>query len=146
MSKQRTNRLRGQGRRRDAFTLVELLVVIGIIAVLAASVITGGSVLLTRARAKHTEATLTMVQHAIEQFQRDAPSIVNANQRDSSGALRRYRTRYGGYPPDELEVFTGLGLTGDDRGRTLAPGGAVVIPEPQTNPYPDMQFLPLQLS
>jgi len=132
---------------RGAFTLVELLVVIAIMTVMISAVITGGAVLLTRSRVKSTEATLSVVQQAIQQFHRDAPSITKARQRlGTSVAPVKYADRYGGYPPDELEVFTNFGLLGQNGTNplTLAPGGAVMIPKPDdaSSEYPTMRFFP----
>jgi hypothetical protein len=54
----------------------------------------------------------------------------------------RYQTRYGSYPPDEVEVFTKAGLPGSSTGGSLLPGGAKFIPAPAsgTPPYPAMEF------
>lgn len=128
---------------RPAFTLVELMVVVVIITVLIGSVLVASITLVDRARRSNTEAMLAVVQQAIEEFHREQTAHPTAS-RD-----RAYRRRYGRYPPDELECFTAKGIPGSTRPRTLAPGGAVMVPSPLAQEgYPPMRFytqgLPLE--
>lgn len=110
--------------RRRGFTMVELLVVMGIIALLAAALVTVSSGVWRKASAKRTLAMLQVVQQALDDFKRDPPVFVNKSQGEAG-----YKKRYGPYPPDELEVFTAAGLPGsEDFGQTLAPGKAKVVP------------------
>jgi prepilin-type N-terminal cleavage/methylation domain-containing protein len=117
-----------------AFTLLELLVVIGIIAILVASVVVAGSAMIDAAKTRSTRAVLVIVRDAVEQF---------AEEQRGNATLTRsraYRARYGFYPPDEFEVFTEDGVphatppTG-----TLAVGKAEVQPAPGAG-YPEMVF------
>lgn len=121
-----------------AFTLIELLVVMAIIAVLAASVIVASSTLINKAKTSNTQALLTLVRDAVEEFEREQttnPTITRARQ----GGVK-YADRYGPYPPDELEVFTPVGIPGSGAaGKTLAPGGALMVPGPGGG-YPPMNF------
>ncbi len=123
-------------RVRHGFTLVELLVVIAIIVILMSAVIVASTTLITKAKVSNTQALLTVVRDAVEQFKREqeaAPTITRARQ----GAVK-YRDRYGLYPPDELEVFTPVGIPGSGAsGGSLATGGAEIVPAP---PYDAMRF------
>lgn len=128
-----THKINGIIRRRlrGGFTLIELLVVMAIMAVLVAAVVHGGSVLMTRGRVRSTQATLIIVQEAIDQFHLDKPTIVTARQHNGTRMVK-YSQRFGEFPPDEFEIFSGDGLTGGagTGGRALAPGGALVVPSP----------------
>jgi len=139
------------GRARG-FTLVELLVVIVIIIILISAVLAATSTLVNKAKVSNTQAMLTVVREAVEQFRREQtakPTIVRAKQPPAVvGAPDiEYLDRYGRYPPDELEVFTPVGLPGSKRpmgkpaGGTLAPGLAVMVPGPDMNDgYGPMMF------
>ena len=115
-------------RLRCGFTIVELLVVVGIIA---------STTLMTRARTSSTQALLTVVGDAVEQFKREqeaAPTITRAKQGTGQDTVK-YRDRYGLYPPDELEVFTAVGIPGspgNDEKKSLAPGRSQIVPAPQS--------------
>jgi len=124
-----------------AFTLVELLVVMAIIGVLFAAVLTGRNAVMGSARTKDTKATLQIVQDALEEFKREqtaSPTIIRAKH----GTVR-YEKRYGKYPPDELEVFTPVGLP-----NSAPPGGSLavgspkpeMVPKPPGDGYPPMDF------
>jgi len=58
----------GQGRRGNAFTLVELMVVVFIIGILVALVVGVGKYVYDEAARKETRTTLTVVSAAIEQY------------------------------------------------------------------------------
>lgn len=124
-------RLRARGRdRRSAFTMIELLVVMAIIAILAGAVVVGATFVVNKARSRQTESILGVVNMALEEFKREQtanPTLTRARQVGANGLLL-YRDRYGLYPPDELEVFTKAGLPGATTGGTLAIGGATVVP------------------
>ncbi len=130
--------------RRSGFTLVELLVVVAIIAVLAGAVLVVGSSVMDGTRTRSTRATLVLVDAALDAFHQEKP-LASAWQSATPAPSRvYYKDRYGFYPPDELEVFTGLGIPGGISPRTngtLLPGGAYVIPNPDgTSDFPDMDY------
>ena len=115
-------------RRSAGFTLVELLVVIGLLTVLITIVVSVSARVISSGRARHTRAVMQTLQLAIEQFQTEAPLA----------KVPYYNSRYvNNAPPDELEVF--------DQGTTrvhynprfsvnLAPGAAEIIyPEINAN-------------
>jgi hypothetical protein len=77
---------------------------------------------------------LSVVWEAVEQFRREQ----KAN--PTLARHRAYRRRYGFFPPDELELFTPVGIPGGPPG-TRAPGGAVVVPAPGSDEgYDPMNF------
>ncbi len=124
-------------RPAGAFTLVELLVVIIVIVILLSAVLTASSTLFTKAKTANTQALLTVVRDAVEQFRREQtakPTITRARQ-----GRAKYMDRYGQFPPDELEVFTPIGIPGSGGGQTLAPGRAVMVPAPAPG-YDPMRF------
>ena len=119
---------------RRAFTMVELMVVVVIIVVLISSVMVASTTLIERARASNTEAMLGVVTQAIEEFKREQESNLTAARSKS------YRTRYGLYPPDELEALTAVGVPGGP-GWSIAPGRAQMIPAvPGREGYDAMNF------
>ena len=81
---------------RTAFTMIELLVVVAVIAILLGAIIAGGSALISKAKASDTRALFQTLALAVEQFKDDAPTAKVAG----------YTARYANYPPDELEVFS----------------------------------------
>jgi len=84
-------------RARSAFTLIELMVVVAVIAVLIGAIIGIGASVIAGGRARDTEAMLKTIELAVTQFQQDAPLA----------GVPNYNTRYADdYPPDELEAFT----------------------------------------
>lgn len=126
------NKRHGPVRHRAiAFTLVELLVVIGIIALLVGAVLVAGSSVLNSGRVRSTRAVLQVIEHALDEFKRSEeakPTITRAIQGPAD-----YRKRYGQYPPDELELFTPYGIPGSRGGGPLTPGAdstrrPVVVP------------------
>lgn len=110
-----------------------------IIVILISAVLVATSTLVNKAKVSNTKAMLTIVRDAVEQFRREQtakPTIARASQPPAvAGNPRiRYVDRFGHYPPDELEVFTPVGLPGSGpSGGTLAPGGAEMFPAPTTN-------------
>ena len=119
-----------RSRRAAGFTIIELLVVFAVIAILVSAVLVGGTTVLTKARVRNTKAVLQVVRDALEEYKRERPMIIAAHQPATGGGRVRYSVRYGEYPPDEVEVFTNVGLPGSTAGGSLAPGGAVFIPPP----------------
>ncbi len=115
-----------------AFSLVELLVVIVVIVILLSAVLAASSTLFAKAKKANTQALLAVVTDAVEQFKREQtakPTITRARQ----GVVNyvKYMDRYGYFPPDELEVFTDIGIPGSGAGgQTLAPGRAEMVPAP----------------
>jgi hypothetical protein len=114
-------------------TLVELLVVIGIIAILISAVVATSGTLIDKAKTSSTQAMLTVVRDAVEEFRREqqaSPTV--ATDPD-------YLRRYGYFPPDELEVFTPQGIPNETGARSHAVGGASIVPCPPPN-YDAMRF------
>ena len=107
---------------RRAFTLVELLVVMVIIAVLISAVMVAAPALIGKAKTTNTLAMLTVVQSAVDEFRREQKSKPTVTKN------RSYRKRYGEYPPDELEAFTDFGVPGG-ASHSLVPGGGAMIPD-----------------
>ncbi len=110
-----------------------------IIVILISAVLAATSTLVNKAKVSNTQAMLTIVRDAVEQFRREQaakPTIARAKQPAAvtGNPHVKYVDRFGRYPPDELEVFTPVGLPGSGpSGGTLAPGGAVMFPGPTTN-------------
>ncbi len=124
-------------RSRQAFTLIELVVVITLIVILVSAVFVGGPKLINQSRTMQTQSVLVVVRDIIEQFKLERtenPGIMIISRQGGSATPRSYKDRYGLYPPDELEVFTDAGLPGSGPAggplppRTLAPGGYKVVP------------------
>lgn len=120
-------------RLTRGFTLVELLVVVVIITILISAVLVASSTLITKSKASATQALLTVVRDAVEQFEREKAAPRN----------KSYGKRYGAFPPDELEVFTQFGIPGTQippPSRSLAVGKAEIVPAPASGgKYPDMK-------
>lgn len=129
---------------KRGFTLVELLVVIVIIIILISSVLVATSAVFTKAKTTSTQAVLAVVQQAVEQFEREQKensTLTKATQKAGDKPVE-YRKRYGQYPPDELELFTHLGLPGSKEGPTLGIGGATIHAPLPADDWPQMQFYP----
>ncbi|MCH7701115.1 MAG: prepilin-type N-terminal cleavage/methylation domain-containing protein [Planctomycetes bacterium] len=104
--------------RRCGFTLIELMVVIGIIVVLLATFFVVGQSVITGGKERNTKAMLLLVESAINEFHAAAP-LAQVGGPPGGPSQGEYVTRYGNYPPCELEVFTASGL--------LMPPATVVI-------------------
>ncbi len=87
----------GKPRCAAAFSLVELLVVMAVIAILITLAFKGGSAVLEHGRERDTETLFGMLNQAIDTFYAEKPYVRN----------RDAMQRYGGYPPDELAVLDG---------------------------------------
>ena len=130
MRRNRSNRTRPALGRVSAFTLVELLVVMSIIAILVVAVAIAGSTLVNKAKSQATSGVLALVRDSIEEFRREQtahPTLVRAKWGDG----RTYEDRYGLYPPDELELFgkNGLADGGNPAKLRLARGENVIVPD-----------------
>ncbi len=134
--------------RRSALTLVELLIVIIVIGILVSAILVASSGFINKGRANNTQSVLQIVADAVEEFKREQaakPTITRARQPKlggPAGVTVNYFDRYGPYPPDELEVFSAVGLPGSvppvpPKTNSLAAGGAVIVPPP---PWPPMRF------
>ncbi len=96
---------------KPAFTLIELMVVAGILSVLIAIAVTVGGAAFRDAKIRETRTVLSLIEQAIDQFEQNAP-------------LQRvipYRSRYGKFPCDELEVFLNSGIPGDPDQSNILP-------------------------
>ncbi len=131
-----------QGTMKRGFTLVELLVVMVIIIILISSVLVATSAVFTKARTTSTQSVLAVVQQAVEQFEREQKE--NSTLTKATQGSVRYSTRYGRFPPDELELFTPLGLPGSGKaGATLGVNGAAIYTDLlPPGDWPEMQFYP----
>jgi prepilin-type N-terminal cleavage/methylation domain-containing protein len=92
--------------RKSAFTLIELVIVVAIIALLISVLVKVGGSAITRSKISQTRAVMQVIQTAIDQYKSEAPlaKIVYDGR-------RLYQDRYGNYPPDELEGFTSAGTS-----------------------------------
>lgn len=142
-------------QRSRALTLVELLVVIVVIGILVGSILVASAGFINKGRTNNTQALLQVVADAVEEFKREQttkPTITRARQTkvpgmgtqpDPPATPLMYPDRYGLYPPDELEVFTSVGLPGSQAppaSRTLAPGAAEVVAPGAAQPWDAMRF------
>lgn len=82
-----------------AFTLIELMIVVGIILVLSAIAIPASTALIDRSKRTSTMATMKILETAIEAFEKDAPL------RGSVGD-----PYYGNFPPDYFHWPTPSGM------------------------------------
>lgn len=126
----------GRSRVRG-FTILELLVVMLILTILISTVVVVGTTVIQKGKVNNTKAVLQVVADALEEFKREQQTHRTITKR------KAYRNRYGDYPPDELEVFTPLGLPGSvppPANRSLAVGRAPIVPTPGPTAWPDMRF------
>ncbi|MCZ6654975.1 MAG: prepilin-type N-terminal cleavage/methylation domain-containing protein [Planctomycetota bacterium] len=99
--------------RRRAFSLVEMLVVIGIIVIILSVVLLVGQGAINDAKVNHTRVMLEQLNTAISAYSRNNPfAKINA-----------VKQRYGPYPPDELMAFDPASATGLAIIPNLMPGG-----------------------
>ncbi len=84
-------------QRRPAFTLVEIMVVVGIIIVLLGAILSISTSVFDRAKATNTLAMMQVLDLAINQFRDEAPLA------KVPGYNARYRDNF---PPDELEAIS----------------------------------------
>ncbi|MGB2986243.1 MAG: prepilin-type N-terminal cleavage/methylation domain-containing protein [Phycisphaerae bacterium] len=108
-------------RAARGMTLVELLVVIVIITILISAIVVASSTLINKAKVSSTRAMLLVVRDAVEQFKRE---------QEANPTLTRdpdYVPRYGLFPPDELEVFTPIGIPNEASPVSHAVGGATIL-------------------
>jgi type II secretory pathway pseudopilin PulG len=90
--------------RHSALTMVELLIVIIIIGILFGSILVAASSLIGKSKERNTQSVLQVVADAVEEFKREQTARPTITRNAAYGA------RYGLYPPDELEVFTAVGV------------------------------------
>jgi prepilin-type N-terminal cleavage/methylation domain-containing protein len=114
-------------RPARGLTIVELLVVMVIIAILMSAVLVVSGTVVNKARITSTQAMLLIVREAVDEFKREQ----TANRTLTRDNGRYYETRYGLYPPDELEVFTPTGVPTDPADQSRAVGRAAVFPLPE---------------
>jgi type II secretory pathway pseudopilin PulG len=116
-------------RRLGAFTLVELLVVLGIIALLIALVVAGGAHLAQRSKVRDTEALLSSLNQALDAFAADKPFARVPAATGLNPNAQVPSARYGDYPPDELMAF-------DCQLPGTGPPGYVLLVTPVGGNYP----------
>lgn len=104
-----------------------------IIVILVGAVLVAGSSLSNRAKGTSTQAMLAVVNQAVQEFAREQ----RAN--PTLAAKKQYQTRYGYYPPDEMEVFIS-GIPGDGSNAPRTPGGAKLRYGLVDAPYEGMKF------
>jgi len=129
-----------------------LLIVIVVIGILVSAILVASSGFINKGRSNNTQSVLQIVADAVEEFKREQtakPTITRAKQQKMAGVGDPakpqvfYTDRYGLYPPDELEVFSALGLPGSappPDSRSLAPGGAEVIAPGSSTPWKALRF------
>lgn len=93
MSRTRSSSCESAAARSDAFTLIELLIVIAIIGILIAAMGFVGSRVFSAQKRKHTESIIRTVQLAIDQFAAEDPLKNRYNGRPPT---------FGPYPPYQL--------------------------------------------
>jgi type II secretory pathway pseudopilin PulG len=108
-----------------------------VITILAASLLVAGSAMIDNAKSKSTRAVLGIVRDALEQFKEEQTAGPNLTRATA------YQARYGFFPPDELEVFTPVGVPPPATlpGSRMV-GGASVVPAPSGagSTYGSMNF------
>lgn len=115
--------------------MIELLIVMAVIGILVAALLVAGSAVIENTKATKTQFMLGIVNDAIEQFRSEQ------DERPTLAKLAAYQKRYGLYPPDELEVFTELGVPYANAPKSRAVGGYSVEPAPSSGAqYTNMTF------
>ncbi|MCH8969678.1 MAG: prepilin-type N-terminal cleavage/methylation domain-containing protein [Planctomycetes bacterium] len=99
--------------RRRAFSLVEMLVVIGIIVIILSVVLLIGQGAINNAKVSHTRVMLEQLNTAISAYSRNNPFA----------SINAVKNRYGPYPPDELMAFDPSSTTPGLGNINLMPGG-----------------------
>ncbi|MGB0715425.1 MAG: type II secretion system protein [Phycisphaerae bacterium] len=107
--------------RQPAFTMIELMVVVGIIAVLAGALLVAGNAVIQRGRAQNTRMIISVIDNALGEF--------SQRQKGNPTLARRsaYKDRYGYFPPDEIEVFVSGIPTLPNSNKALVPGDGRVV-------------------
>ncbi len=98
--------------RRNAFTLIELVIVIAIVALLISVLVRVGGSAITSSRVNETRAVMETLNLAIEQFASES-TFGKISYSAGGDQVRIYDERFGSNPPDELEGFDqGFGIPG----------------------------------
>ena len=108
-----------QSNRRRGFSLIELLVVVGVVGVLLASLTVAGSTAIYSARAKNTRQVIANVEFALEVFREENPLRLSY---DRPGG-----TTFGPYPPYQLANWNAAGFTQN----SFDPDSVAQLVEPQ---------------
>lgn len=114
-------------RNGRAFSLVEMLVVIGIIGLLLSIVLIVGRGALNDAKVKDTRVMLSQLNSAIQSFA-DA---------DPYKSVQRAKVRYGPYPPDSIRCFEPTPATPSPDPYLLTGGGGRFAKIGASGPYTD---------